>query len=291
MRYQIQDVLLLFFIYAFLGWCGEVAFAACKNRRFVNRGFFNGPICPIYGFGVMTVALLLQPWEDDIALLYVGSAVLTTLLELVTGWALEKLFHTRWWDYSRMPLNIGGYVCLPFSFLWGAACVVVLKWIHAPLFALVQRLPDVLSLVLGIIFSAAFAVDAAVTFVTIHKLSLRLGRLTAIAGEIHAISDRLGENIADHTLATVDRYELERERAQERIEAGRELVEERRSELERRLTELRARRDALLRETHFGHRRLLDAFPNMVSLRHAEALHRLKEALYPHRSDRSDQPK
>lgn len=285
MSYRAQDLILLFFVYAFLGWCGEVAFAACKNGRFVNRGFLNGPVCPIYGFGVLIVALALEPWQDNVWMLYVGSAVLTTLLELVTGWALEKLFHTKWWDYSKMPLNIGGYVCLLFSFIWGAACVVILKWVHAPLYALVQRLPRLLSYILCAVFLTAFIVDLAATLVAIRKLSQRLTRLTALAKDMRAISDEMGENIAERTLVAKERYEANRERAEaryeagrERYEAGKERVEAHRAELERRLAELRAKREALLGERGFGHRRLLEAFPNLNG-QHAEAIAHLREAI------------
>lgn len=268
MVYSIAELILLFFIYACMGWCAEVAFAACKHGRFVNRGFLNGPLCPIYGFGLLIVVLALRHWQDNLPLLFVGSFILTSLLELVTGFVLEKLFHTRWWDYSRMPLNIGGYVCLLFSILWGLACVVILKWVHMPIFALVKRLPLAVLYILDAVICLEFAVDLAATIVSIRKLSERLKRLTALAGEMHSLSDELGESIAEHTIAAKERYETGREHAQER-----------RAVLERRLSELRERREALLNEKRFGHRRLLEAFPNMTSLHHHEALTHLREAV------------
>lgn len=268
MEYSIAELILLFFIYACLGWCAEVAFAACKRGRFVNRGFLNGPLCPIYGFGLLTVVLLLRPYQGNLPLLFLGSFILTSLLELVTGFVLEKLFHTRWWDYTGMPLNIGGYVCLLFSLIWGAACVVILKWVHAPVYALVRRLPLTVLYILDAAICLEFAVDLAATVVSIRKLSERLKRLTALAGEMHSLSDELGESIAEHTIAAKERYE-----------EGREHVQERRVALERRLSELHARREALLNEKRFGHRRLLEAFPNMTSLRHGEALAHLREAI------------
>ena len=93
MNNTFQNVVLLFFIYGFLGWCAEVAFAACKNGRFVNRGFLNGPICPIYGFGLIGVVLMLRPMQSNLLMLYIGSFLLTSLIELITGFLLEKLFH------------------------------------------------------------------------------------------------------------------------------------------------------------------------------------------------------
>ena len=117
--FTLEETLWLFLIYAFLGWCTEVAFAAVTRGKFVNRGMANGPICPIYGFGVLAVLFCLQPFRGNFFLLFLGSVVVTSLLELVTGWALEKFFHDKWWDYSNEPFNIKGYICLRFSILWG----------------------------------------------------------------------------------------------------------------------------------------------------------------------------
>ena len=85
-------LILYFFVYGFLGWCTEVAFAACKERKFVNRGFLNGPICPIYGIGVGIVVQFLTPYKENLVLLYIASVVMVTALEWVTGFILEKYF-------------------------------------------------------------------------------------------------------------------------------------------------------------------------------------------------------
>ena len=98
MSYTPVTVILMFFVYAFMGWCAEVAFAACKTGKFVNRGFLNGPVCPIYGFGLVAVILALTPLEDRLFLLFIASMAVTTVLELITGWVLEKAFHMKWWD-------------------------------------------------------------------------------------------------------------------------------------------------------------------------------------------------
>ena len=99
-------LLWLFFIYAFLGWCTEVSYAALKSGRFVNRGFLNGPVCPVYGFGMVIVLWVLEPLRGNLLLLFLGSVALTSLLEWLTGFALERLFHQRWWDYSQEPFNL-----------------------------------------------------------------------------------------------------------------------------------------------------------------------------------------
>ena len=279
MNYALSELVLLFFVYGFLGWCTEVAFAAFKSGRFVNRVFLNGPICPIYGFGLIGVVLLLAPLKGNLWLLFVGSCVITTLIELVTGFQLEKLFHAKWWDYSGMPLNIGGYVCLLFSLIWGVACMAIVLWVHPPIYGLVHRLPKMLTRILDGLFLAMLAVDLAATVATIRKLSRRLARITLLADEIHTLSDELGGNIAEKALAAKQKIETEQAKLEQGVERFEERKEQSRVQREQRLAELRAKVDAALSERGFGHRRLLEAFPNLKSHRNPESLRRLREAI------------
>ena len=108
-----------FYIYGVLGWCVEVAYAAVKQGKFINRGFLNGPICPIYGVGVVLVIYCLGEVRGNLLVLYAASIALVTVIEGITGFVMDKMFHHKWWDYSNQPLNIGGYVCLVFSLIWG----------------------------------------------------------------------------------------------------------------------------------------------------------------------------
>ena len=297
-------IILLFFIYAFLGWCMEVAFAACKSGRFVNRGFLNGPVCPIYGFGMVGVAVLLSPLKDNLLWMYLGSAVITTVIEYITGWMLERIFHAKWWDYSDMPLNIGGYVCLLFSLIWGALCVVIVRYVHPAIAGLVEHLPNWLTIVLDGLFVSAIAVDLAATLATIRKLASRLSTLERMAGEIHSLSDNIGRRISDSTLAAQSRVEAGEARLKEetaklesardalsdRMASGRERVTEKLEQSaeasRQRLNELKAKFDAALEENTAGQRRLMNAFPNLKSRRNPEALQALRERIERMRNER-----
>ena len=117
--FSLYQIFAYFLIYSCLGWCLEVIYAAVTTGKLINRGFLNGPVCPIYGFGMVIVLFALTPLSHNLLLLYLGGVILPSALELVGGWALYKLYHTRWWDYSDYPFNIGGYICLEFSLLWG----------------------------------------------------------------------------------------------------------------------------------------------------------------------------
>ena len=160
---SLYELLWYFSIYSFLGWCMEVVFCTVRTGKLVNRGFLNGPVCPIYGFGMVIVLAVLGRFSDNIALLFFGGMVLTSALELVGGWALKKFFHTTWWDYSEKPLNIGGYICLQFSLAWGVCVVLAVRFLHRAVEAFVHGIPFPLGVVLLCILMAYFLADTAVT--------------------------------------------------------------------------------------------------------------------------------
>lgn len=279
MDYTFAQWVLLFFIYAVLGWCVEVAFAACHEGKFVNRGFLNGPICPIYGFGVVGVVMLLAPVRESMALLFVGSVLITTLIELITGFLLKKIFHARWWDYSDMKWNIGGYICPLFSIMWGVACLIVVRWIHPLIYRGVTWLPSWLNILLDCVACAVIAVDIVATVAAILKLDQRLKLLTELAGEICDISDELGLAISDKTLIAQRRVKKQEARLSEFKEEAETRIEERRENSKRRLAALRERFSNLQDEHFFGQVRLMKAFPHMKNDRYQEALDSLRERL------------
>ncbi len=283
---RIYSLLLYFFIYSFLGWCTEVAYATVKERRFVNRGFLNGPWCPIYGVGVSAVVILLDGFRDSLLLLYLSSLVLVTLIEGMTGVIMDKIFHHKWWDYTGLPLNIGGYVCLPFSIAWGAACVVIVKGIHPLIERLVGFLPEAAGVALLCVLTVCLAADVAVTTAGILKLNRRLDMLERIGAELHEISDRMGANIHENVMDAMEKAEALEDVAQARKEKLDALSGEARERLDLLSGETRERYDMLRQRyaeltgaTLQASRRLVRAFPRMESRRHKELLDELKRRL------------
>ena len=201
---ELYFIALYFFVYGFLGWCTEVAFAAWKEHRFVNRGFLNGPICPVYGIGVTLVVHFLSPYRSNLIILYITSTILVTALEWLTGFILERVFHNKWWDYSNMPLNLNGYVCLLFSLIWGVACVLIVDFIHSVIHKLLLYIPVIVGVIILIILGIGMFADLYVTASGILKMNKRLAAMQEIADELHEISDKIGENIYKNTIAAME---------------------------------------------------------------------------------------
>ena len=191
--FSLYQILAFFLIYSCLGWCLEVIYAAVSTGQLVNRGFLNGPVCPIYGFGMIIVLFTLSPLADNLLLLYLGGVSLPSVLELVGGWALYKLYHTRWWDYSDFPFNIGGYICLEFSLLWGVGTVVVMKAVHPMIAGFVEMIPQMVGFVLMCILYACYAADVVVTAFAASDLARELDALEKVADSMHAVSDAMTE--------------------------------------------------------------------------------------------------
>ena len=191
--FSLYHILAFFLIYSCLGWCVEVVYAAATTGQLVNRGFLNGPVCPIYGFGMILVLFFLTPLEDDLLLLYLGGVILPSALELVGGWALYKLYRTRWWDYTDKPFNIGGYVCLEFSLMWGVGAMVMVKVIHPTIAALVNIIPPLVGFVLMCLLYAVYAADVVATAIAASDLARELDALEKVADSMHAVSDAMTE--------------------------------------------------------------------------------------------------
>lgn len=126
----LKELFLFFIIYAFLGWIIEVVYHVFTLKKFVNRGFLNGPVCPIYGYGAVIMLLVLDHVVDMPIYVFIVGAITASILEYVTGYVLERLFEVRWWDYSEMKYNIRGYVSLVFTILWGIASVILAELLH-----------------------------------------------------------------------------------------------------------------------------------------------------------------
>lgn len=195
MQYTGYELLWFFFIYSFIGWVLEVAYAACNKKHFANRGFLNGPVCPMYGCGMVFLLVFFSGLLHNLFFLFLGSMVVTTLLELLTGMLMEKLYGRKWWDYSEYKYNIGGYVCLQFSLVWAIGAVVFQCWIQPFIVQALQLIPELVGRIFLIALSACLVCDALVTTGTLLHIKKQNRRIQEIADGMTKLSDRMGRGI------------------------------------------------------------------------------------------------
>lgn len=226
MVFSFYQTALLFFIYSFVGWCVEVAFVAVTSGKVVNRGFLNGPVCPIYGCGMLGVLMALTPIKNSLILLFIGGTIICSAVELFGGWILDKIFHMRWWDYSDNPFNIGGYVCLGFSIMWGMGVVFVVRLVHPPIMAFVDRLPKIIGAALICISIILFVVDMVVTLKNLIGIKKSLGQLDKVAQNLNEIGNQIKDVVGNSAIIMAERAEDAGEAAKEKIGDAREFLED-----------------------------------------------------------------
>lgn len=123
-------ILLLFFIYAFIGWILETCYAMYNFGYFVKRGFLYGPLCPIYGYGAVILIAFMGKYKDNSFKLFIYSMVVFSVFEYVAGYALDALFSAKWWDYTNDFFNLNGRISIFYSFVWGIFAILFVNHIH-----------------------------------------------------------------------------------------------------------------------------------------------------------------
>ena len=162
-----MNLLLYFFTYSFMGWMAECIYCGIPAKKFINRGFLAGPYCPIYGCGALVVIHLLEPWESSPALIFLSGVLLTSTLEYITSFLMEKLFHTKWWDYSKKPFNIQGRICLKNSLMFGIMVLMVFYIVHPAVMDMINWIPVTYQNLLTILITVLFLYDF---YTTVHAL-------------------------------------------------------------------------------------------------------------------------
>lgn len=281
------EICCYFLLYSFLGWVVEVCYQAVTKAKIVNRGFLNGPVCPVYGLGALALLLLLSACqvtnvaEANPLLLFVVGMVVTTAIELLAGWLLDVLFHARWWDYSARPFQFRGYICLEFSILWGLSVTFAAKIIHPFVQGVsVTLIPERYGWpILGVLYLLYLA-DFIVTVCMLRGLNKRLEELDAIQRQMRVLSDRMSEQIGENALEAAQKLqEAKVQGALGRAEL-REDLETRKKELAESRQELRKQAEAhyrtLYASRHVGVGRFLLAFPSMHHNKYDQVVEELK---------------
>lgn len=177
MLHTIEIYFLLFISYAFLGWCMEVTCKLIQYKKFINRGFLIGPYCPIYGWGALTITILLKRYMEDPLVLFVMSTLICSIIEYLTSYFMEKKYHARWWDYSNKKFNINGRICLETLVPFGILGVAIMYGTNPILFKLYNQIPQLVINILTSILFIGFIVDNIISSNIISSINVEGNKL------------------------------------------------------------------------------------------------------------------
>jgi uncharacterized membrane protein len=245
---------LWFIIYSIVGWIWEVIICSIPAKKFINRGFLNGPYCPIYGSGALLVITLLGN-IDNLVLLFFAGSFLACLLEYITSWAMEKVFHAKWWDYSNYCLNINGRICLPGAVAFGTFSVLAITVIHPKIVTYTQMIPETAR---SIIALALFTVTLTDTVYTIARIAEFERKLKELTDKINVLR-----------LAINDQRNVMIDKIQEK-------------EIYLKFTKHYAE---IYKRFNSQERRLIKAFPKLRSIRYDKALQKIKHHIFGNEDD------
>lgn len=177
----ICSLIIELFVFSCLGWLMEVALKYRQYHRFINRGYLIGPYCPIYGCGVVTITVfvshLIRPGDNN-AEIFLAGMMICGVWEYFVSWAMEKLFHARWWDYSTKPMNLHGRIWIGNLVVFGLASVFVVKWVNPRFFGWLEKWPRWLIITSAVCIVVILLVDNIVSAkmmnIVKHEIDARL---------------------------------------------------------------------------------------------------------------------
>ncbi len=256
-----------FFIYSFLGWVMETCYASILDRKFVNRGFVNGPVCTIYGVGALSVYFILKPFENSILILFILGIIVPSILEYFTGWLMEVIFKTTWWDYSNYRFNIKGRICLYNSILWGLLTVALFQVMQPFVNFIVSLYSISTGKNLAIIAVVTYLADYGTTSYYAMNLKVKLNNMSDIMDEFVSYTQlsrvyETKEEIIEYLESSkpVEFINEIKEKLGQSIQTNKENYKEKVLE---KFIILNDKYDSLKSKSNIIHDRLLKAFPTL----------------------------
>ena len=189
--YHLTQWVLFFFIYSFIGWVWESCYVSVRKRRWVNRGFLHGPMLPIYGSGALVILISTIGVRENPWLIFLFGMLAATVLEYITGAVMEKMFHVRYWDYSRQKLNLNGYICVSSSLCWGVFSVLLVRAVHIPVERAVLDIPLFITDGAALVLTVIMTVDLTQSFNEAMDLKQVLAQLEESKEQIGDMQEKL----------------------------------------------------------------------------------------------------
>ncbi len=232
--YTMSQWLFLFYVYCFLGWCVESSYVSLKEKppHWINRGFLRGPFLPLYGSGAIMMLVVSAPFQHHLVLTYAAGCVGATVLEYITGVTMEALFKVRYWDYSDVPFNFQGHICLGTTLSWGLLTILMTRVIHMPVENLLYSIPAGVLPVLVVVLTAVIAADFALSFraaLDIRDILLAMEKakeeMAHMQKRLDVIAAVRGEEIGQYRSAAEMRLEELVESIEEKLRSVREHIQ------------------------------------------------------------------
>ncbi len=267
--YPLAYWILFFFIYCFLGWCIESAIVSVNTRKLTNRGFLNGPVIPIYGFGAIMIIFCTIPFSGNFVMEYIVGVVSCTVLEYFTGLLMELIFKTKFWDYSDKFMNFQGRVCLVSSLFWGVLSLFVIKVIHIPMADFITSHLDIrVTAAIDIVLAAAMLTDTVFSVRAAFELSKIVAKLEAVNVQLELAKMETRDVLA----VKLEDMERRKDEIMDRLADSNE-------ELRDRIGSLVKRRDEIIKNMGLGVRSMVRNNPSAVHKKFAKGYADLKERL------------
>lgn len=258
-------------IYCFFGWIFESVYCSIKSRQLINRGFCRGPWIPIYGFGALSILLITEPFTSNLLLVWITGLIGATLLELITGYLMFKIFKVRWWDYSNDPFNLGGYICLGSSIAWGFLSVILTEVLHPFVLELISSWSRTFTIGITSVFYVLFTVDSMISFAAAWDIRSKILALSHLRAEMAELLADLDELTDDAKLLLLEQAESLRfslhERADETLDMLHAKTQTARTRAEQAVSRLQERSSDLneLKEQISGRIQINDEFHERIN--------------------------
>lgn len=250
-HYDFYEWFAFFAIYCFVGWAFESVYVSFEHKKWVNRGFLNGPFLPIYGFGAIIMLFSALPVRNSIPLTFLFGMLGATVLEYVTGYMMERIFKIKLWDYSYEPLNLNGYICLGCSLMWGGLSLLLVRVIHEPVEKIVVGMDDTALMVVDFVFVAYFIWDLVISVRQAFDLKKIIEEQILQNEKVQRMQKRIDVMIAvaeDDKARRQEKLAETREELQEKLAESKEELQEKLAESREELQEKLARAKAELEQ-------------------------------------------
>lgn len=291
---NIHYYIYVFTVYSFIGWSLESPFHSFYEKKFVNRGFLYGPFCPIYGVGCMLLIKFLSPLKHNLIILFVTSVVVASTLEYFSGIAMEKLFDSKWWDYSDNKFNFQGRICLQYSLFWGLGSVFVIKVLHPFVKKMLNMIPLQYSIYICLIIIIYFIIDSIFTLISVIQLKNyleqlsqlsseireKLGNMTAIAiDKVGDIKNSAADKASELRSSASNKVDGLKTSATEKVDVIKNSASNKVTEFEKAAQDLKSKYENLLHKATSSSARLIRAFPDLTSKKFNQSIKDIKKSI------------